>query len=131
MASIGRGFLVLLGVTASDTERDAAAMVCKIAKLRVFPDEQGKSNLSVTDIGGELLVVSQFTLYADTRGGNRPSFTNAAPPEHANAIYEHFVTHARAKFRKVETGRFGAKMDVRLANDGPFTIILEMPQEAV
>ena len=127
ISRIGRGFLVLLGVSGTDTERDAEALAAKIAKLRVFPDENGKSNLSVSDIGGELLVVSQFTLYADARKGNRPSFTDSAPPELANALYEHFVKYCEGKFKKVGTGSFGASMEVRLVNDGPFTIILEVP----
>jgi D-tyrosyl-tRNA(Tyr) deacylase len=99
--------------------------VVKITKLRIFPDENGKSNLSITDIGGEILVVSQFTLYADTRKGNRPSFIEAAPQELANELYEYFIEFSKEKFKNVASGSFGANMQVRLVNDGPYTIILE------
>ena len=122
---IGRGLLVFLGAEANDTEAQAEQLADKMARLRIFPDENGKSNLSVTDICGEILVVSQFTLCADTKKGNRPSFMQAAPPEMANALYEHFVEYCRGKFAKVETGSFAADMKVSLINDGPYTIILE------
>jgi len=125
ISSIGRGFLVLLGVTAADKEAQAEALAEKIAKLRVFPDESGKSNLSITDIEGEILIVSQFTLYADTRKGNRPGFTDAAPPEMANALYEYFIEYCKGRFKKVGSGSFGADMKVRLVNDGPYTIVME------
>ena len=99
-------------------------MVEKICKLRIFQDEQGKTNLSLADVGGELLVVSQFTLYADCRKGNRPSFVKAGKPEHANALYEHFVEESRKYVPKVEHGSFGADMQVELGNEGPFTLVL-------
>ena len=122
IASISRGYLILLGVTSTDTKTQAEMLVDKITKLRIFPDENGKSNLSITDIGGEILVVSQFTLCADTRKGNRPSFIEAAPPEQANALYEYFIEYCKGKFAKVAAGSFGASMQVRLVNDGPYTI---------
>jgi D-tyrosyl-tRNA(Tyr) deacylase len=100
-------------------------MVEKINKLRLFPDQDGKTNLSIGDIGGELLVISQFTLYADCRKGTRPSFTDAAPPALAEALYEYFVAQAAGQFAKVACGRFGASMQVELVNDGPFTVVLE------
>jgi len=125
IGSIGRGLLVFLGAEATDNEALAEQLADKMAKLRIFADDEGRSNLSVTDIGGEILVVSQFTLCADTKKGNRPSFMQAAPPEMANALYEHFVEYCRPKFAKVEMGSFGADMKVRLVNDGPYTIILE------
>jgi len=125
IGSIGRGLLVFLGAEATDSEAQAEQLADKMAKLRIFADDEGKSNLSVTDISGEILVVSQFTLCADTKKGNRPSFFAAAPPELANALYEHFVEYCRGKFVKVETGSFAADMKVMLVNDGPYTIILE------
>jgi len=125
VGSINRGLLVFLGVAAEDTKEQTELLADKMAKLRIFPDESGKSNLSVSDIGGEVLVVSQFTLCADTKKGNRPSFINAAPPELANALYEYFVDYCRGKFTKVACGIFAADMKVRLVNDGPYTIILE------
>ena len=125
ISSIGRGYLILLGVTGTDSKTLAETLVDKIAKLRIFPDENGKSNLSITDIDGEILVVSQFTLYADTRKGNRPSFTEAAPPELANELYEYFIEYSKTKFNKVAAGSFGANMQVQLVNDGPYTVILE------
>jgi len=125
IGSIGRGFLIFLGVTGSDTKARVETLVEKISKLRIFPDENGKSNLSITDIGGEILVVSQFTLYADTRKGNRPSFIEAAPPELANELYEYFISYSKNKFKNVASGSFGASMQVQLVNDGPYTIILE------
>jgi D-tyrosyl-tRNA(Tyr) deacylase len=125
VGSINRGYLIFLGVTSSDTKTQVETLVEKIAKLRIFPDENGKSNLSITDIDGEILVVSQFTLYADTRKGNRPSFIEAAPPELANELYEYFIAYSKDKFKNVPTGSFGASMQVQLVNDGPYTIILE------
>lgn len=122
---IGRGLLVFLGAEEADTAAQAEQLADKISKLRIFPDDSGKSNLSVTDIGGEILVISQFTLCADTKKGNRPSFMQAAPPEAANALYQHFAEYCRGKFAKVEMGSFGADMKVSLVNDGPYTIILE------
>ena len=126
IGSIGRGLLIFLGVSATDAPELADNMIDKIAKLRIFPDSDGKSNLSISDIGGEVLVVSQFTLYADTKKGNRPSFTQAAPPDLAEELYEYFVSRCRGRFAKVATGAFGADMKVRLVNDGPYTILLEI-----
>ena len=121
---IGRGFLILLGVAETDTEALADRMVKKICGLRIFPDENGKTNCSLADVGGELLVVSQFTLYANCKKGNRPSFVKAGKPEHANALYEHFVEESRKYVPKVEHGSFGADMQVELGNEGPFTLVL-------
>ena len=125
-ASISRGFLVFLGVTHADTKEIAEKTAEKIRKLRIFEDENGKTNLSIEDVTGELLVVSQFTLYADCRGGNRPGFENAAEPAYAKHLYEHFLSVCEGKFAKVAHGIFGADMKVSLVNDGPFTIMLEM-----
>jgi D-tyrosyl-tRNA(Tyr) deacylase len=122
---IGNGLLVLLGVSSTDTEEDVAYLVEKIVNLRIFEDADEKMTLSLLDTKGELLVVSQFTLYGDTRRGRRPSFIEAAPPYRANELYEHFVGKARLEILKVETGRFQAMMDVELVNDGPVTIILD------
>jgi D-tyrosyl-tRNA(Tyr) deacylase len=122
---IGRGILVLLGVSVSDTEKDEAYLVDKTLNLRIFDDDAGKMNLSVLDVEGELLVVSQFTLYGDTSRGRRPSYINAAPPDVANQLYEYFVGECRRKIDKIATGRFQAMMDVELVNDGPVTIILD------
>jgi len=122
---IGPGLLVLLGISVDDIERDADYLVDKIANLRIFEDADEKMNLSLLDAGGEMLVVSQFTLYGDTRDGRRPSFIRAARPERANELYEYFVSKARQQITKVETGRFQAMMDVELVNDGPVTIILD------
>lgn len=122
---IGRGLLVLLGVATGDKEQDADYLVDKVVNLRVFEDGEDKMNLSLADAEGEMLVVSQFTLYGDTRRGRRPSFINAAAPERANELYEYFVARARETVPKVATGRFQAMMDVELVNDGPVTIILD------
>lgn len=123
----GEGFLILLGVEKGDDEKDAAVLAEKIAKLRIFRDENDKMNLSVTDIGGSVLVISQFTLCANYRHGNRPDFLNAAPPAEANALYEHFAALMREKLgeEKVATGVFGADMKVSLVNNGPVTMMLE------
>ena len=122
---IGKGFLIFLGVAALDTEELARKYAEKIVKLRIFEDENGKTNLSLKDVGGELLVVSQFTLYADCHKGNRPSFVGAGKPEKANCLYEYFAECCRRHVTKVEQGVFGANMKVELLNDGPFTLLLE------
>ena len=124
---IGKGLLVLLGVGNSDGESDATFLVDKIVNLRIFDDQAGKMNLSLLDIDGGLLVVSQFTLYADARKGRRPSYINAADPDLANKLYEFFVSESGKYVGNVQTGRFQAMMDVELVNDGPVTIILESP----
>ncbi len=125
VGKIGQGFLVLLGVGPEDTKETANYLVQKLIKLRVFEDENGKMNLALKDINGELLIVSQFTLYADCTSGNRPSFTNAAKPDKANELYEYFIEQCKKENVKVECGVFGADMKVELLNDGPVTIILE------
>ena len=125
VGKIEQGFLVLLGVTHSDTKDQADYLVKKLCKLRVFTDENDKMNLGLKDINGELLIVSQFTLYADCSSGNRPSFTNAAKPDFANELYEYIIAECKKKINIVETGVFGADMKVELINDGPVTIILE------
>ena len=124
-SSIGKGFMVLLGITDTDTEEDMKALADKILKLRVFEDEEGKMNLSIDDVGGELQIVSQFTLYADCHHGNRPSFINAARPEFAKPMYEKFIEHCKKAGISVKTGVFGAEMKIHLINDGPVTIALE------
>ena len=124
VGSIGRGLLVLLGVSADDDEAAALYCVDKIINLRIFDDDDGKMNLSLSDVGGDLLVVSQFTLYGDTRRGRRPSFIGAAQPDDANRLYEYFVSECRRSVSKVETGRFQAMMDVELVNNGPVTILI-------
>ena len=122
---IGKGFMILLGVSGEDTEETAGRMADKICRLRIFEYENGKTNLSLGDVGGELLVVSQFTLYADCRKGNRPSFIKAGEPEKANRLYEYFMECCRQQVSVVERGRFGADMKVELVNDGPFTLMLD------
>jgi D-tyrosyl-tRNA(Tyr) deacylase len=125
VGEIGRGLLVLLGVSAEDDEAAADYLVEKTAGLRIFEDAAGKMNLSVKEIGGSVLVVSQFTLYGDVRRGKRPSFDAAARPEKANQLYEYFVGKLRAEGLRCETGKFQAMMDVELVNDGPVTIMLD------
>jgi D-aminoacyl-tRNA deacylase len=125
VGKIERGLMVLLGVAGGDTEADAAFLVDRIVGMRVFADYAGKMNLALAQVGGALLVVSQFTLLADTNSGRRPSFTKAAAPDDARRLYEHFVSLARNRGVTVETGEFGAMMDVELVNDGPVTIILD------
>jgi len=122
---IGRGLLVLLGVGVGDTEKDAELLAEKVVNLRVFPDEAGAMNRSLLDVKGELLVVSQFTLFGDARKGRRPSFIDAAPPEEANRLYRHCVAKARSSGVRVEEGIFRAMMDVSLINEGPVTILLD------
>ena len=123
--SIGTGFLLLFGVGHEDTEEDCRRLADKISGLRIFSDENDKINLDLDSVGGAILVVPQFTLYADCRKGNRPNFIQAAKPEKANALFEYFVEYLRGKVKQVETGVFGADMKVELLNDGPFTVILE------
>ena len=122
---IEKGFVVLIGVCPSDTREIADKMIEKLLKLRIFSDENGKTNLSLADVNGALLLISQFTLYADCRKGNRPSFTNAAPAVQAKELYSHIVSRCRQRGMHVEEGVFGAYMHVSLINDGPFTIILD------
>lgn len=123
--SAGQGFNVLIGVMQGDTDAEAQLLAAKISKLRVFEDENGKMNKSVLDIGGEILVISQFTLCADIKKGNRPSFTDSAPPEEADRLYLAFCEHLReAGVKKVETGVFAADMLVSIDNDGPVTIVM-------
>jgi D-tyrosyl-tRNA(Tyr) deacylase len=124
-SSIGRGLLVLLGVGPSDTEADADALADKIVHLRIFEDAEGKMNASLIDAGGQLMLVSQFTLCADCRRGRRPSFTNAAAPELGERLYDRFAAAVREKAVTTATGKFGAKMLVEIANDGPVTITLD------
>ena len=126
VGACGEGLLVLLGAGHGDTSETATRLAAKIARLRVFPDEAGRLDRSLLDTGGEALVVSQFTLLADTRKGNRPSFTDAAPPEEAEPLVETFCAALRDLGVQVETGLFGARMEVELVNDGPVTIVLDV-----
>lgn len=125
IAEIGRGYVILLGVGPADTDATAAGLAKKISLLRVFEDEQGKMNLSIQDVGGQALVVSQFTLYADTSRGNRPSFVDAAAPEIASPLVQRFVAHLASLGIPVQQGEFGARMLVDIENDGPVTIWFE------
>lgn len=125
VGKIGKGYLVLFGAGEGDTREDAERLAAKMINLRIFSDENDKINLSLGDVDGQLLIVSQFTLYADCRKGNRPNFIQAAKPELAESLYEYFVELCRKKVPVVETGVFGADMKVSLVNDGPFTVILE------
>lgn len=127
--SIGTGFAVLLGVSGDDSEKDIEYLVEKLVNLRVFDDSEGKMNISLLDIGGELLIVSQFTLYGDCRKGRRPSYDKAARPEAARGLYEAFVKRCRDCGVKVETGIFQAMMDVEIHNDGPVTLLLDSKKE--
>lgn len=131
IGEIGKGFLILLGVADTDTETAADRMADKICKLRIFEDEDGKTNLSLDDVGGGVLVISQFTLYADCHKGNRPSFVKAGEPKKANMLYEYFVTQCKRHVEKVECGSFGADMKVELVNDGPFTLMLEGDEKGI
>lgn len=125
IGKIGRGYMVLIGACDADDEAIADKMVDKMIKLRINSDAEGKTNLSLADVDGGLLLVSQFTLYANCKKGNRPSFIEAGSPEHANALYEYIIKKCRERVPVVETGSFGAEMAVELLNDGPFTIILD------
>lgn len=122
---IGQGFLVLIGISDTDTEEIADKMIKKLTGLRIFEDENGKTNLSLADVAGELLLVSQFTLYADCKKGNRPSFIRAGKPDIANTMYQYIISECRKMVDVVQTGSFGADMKVELLNDGPFTILLD------
>lgn len=125
---IGKGFLVLIGVGTGDDEAVADKMIKKLIGLRIFEDENGKTNLALKDVDGELLLVSQFTLYANCRKGNRPSFVDAGDPDTANKLYEYIIEKCKEEINKVEQGSFGADMKVSLLNDGPFTVILDSEQ---
>ena len=125
VGSINKGFLVLIGITHTDTKEIADALVKKLIKLRVFKDENEKMNLALGDVNGELLLISQFTLYADCRSGNRPAFIDAAKPDYANELYEYIIEECKKQKINVQTGIFGADMKVNLLNDGPVTIILD------
>ena len=125
VGEINKGFLVLIGITHEDTKENADYLVKKLVNLRVFRDEEEKMNLSLKDVGGELLLISQFTLYANCEKGNRPSFVEAAKPDKANELYEYIIKECKKQIDVVETGIFGADMKVSLLNDGPVTIILE------
>jgi D-aminoacyl-tRNA deacylase len=125
VAEIGKGLVVLVGVGPGDREEQAATLAEKTANLRIFADAEGKTNLSCLDVGGEIIVVSQFTLYADTRKGRRPSFVNAAPPETAEPLVERFAELLQAQGVPVQTGEFGASMLVEIENDGPVTIVID------
>ncbi len=125
VGKIGRGYMVLIGACDADDETIADKMVDKMIELRINRDAEGKTNLSLADVDGELLLVSQFTLYANCKKGNRPSFVNAGSPDHANALYEYIIEKCRERVPVVQTGSFGEEMAVELLNDGPFTIILD------
>ena len=125
IGQIGKGFMVLIGVAESDTEEIADKLIRKLIGLRIFEDENGKTNLSLADVNGELLLISQFTLYANCKKGNRPSFVDAGNPDKANTLYEYIISKCREQVDIVETGSFGADMKISLVNDGPFTIILD------
>ena len=130
VGKIGSGLLVLLAVAPGDGERELDWMAGKVSRLRIFGDASGKMNLSVRDVGGQVLVVSQFTLYGDCRKGNRPSFTGSAGPALAEPLYERFIERLAAEGLHVESGRFGAMMDVALVNDGPVTLVLDSPSRS-
>ncbi|MBQ6376907.1 MAG: D-tyrosyl-tRNA(Tyr) deacylase [Lachnospiraceae bacterium] len=125
VGKIGLGFLVLAGISDSDTEEIADRMLKKLIGLRIFEDEDGKTNLNLSQVDGELLIVSQFTLYADMRKGNRPSFIRAGKPDHANRLYEYLLGQATGQVAVVERGIFGEEMEISLINDGPFTVMLD------
>lgn len=125
IGAIDKGFMVLIGIGKEDTAKEADRLVDKMLKMRIFDDADGKTNLSLADVNGSLLLISQFTLYADCRKGNRPSFINAAPPQEAQELYEYIISKCKEQVPNVQTGSFGADMTVNLANSGPFTIILD------
>lgn len=125
IGEIKNGFLVLIGICDEDTKEIADKMIKKMLQLRIFGDSEGKTNLSLADVNGELLLVSQFTLYADCKKGNRPSFIKAGKPDFANEMYEYIISECHKQIQTVETGSFGADMKVELCNDGPFTIVLD------
>lgn len=125
LGEIRKGFLVFIGVSQDDTEEIANRMIRKLLGMRIFEDENGKTNLSLADVGGELLLISQFTLYADCKKGNRPSFIRAGNPELANHLYEYIISECRKQISNVQVGSFGADMKVSLLNDGPFTVMLD------
>ena len=128
VGKINKGFLVFIGVSNEDTKEIADKMIKKLIGMRIFDDENGKTNLALADVDGELLLVSQFTLYANCKKGNRPSFINAGAPDMANEMYEYIIEKCREMVKVVETGEFGADMKVNLENDGPFTIVLDSEQ---
>ena len=125
LGKIDKGFMVLIGICETDDEKIADKMLKKLIGLRIFEDENGKTNLDLHSVGGELLLISQFTLYANCKKGNRPSFVDAAKPEKANALYEYIISECKKQVEVVEQGMFGADMKVELLNDGPFTIVLD------
>lgn len=125
LGEIGRGYMVLVGVSEFDTKELADRMIAKMLKLRIFEDSEGKTNLSIDDVGGELLLISQFTLYADCKKGNRPSFVHAGNPVMAEELYEYVISKCKSLGYKTERGEFGADMKVSLINDGPFTVMLD------
>ena len=125
IGAIDKGFMVLIGIGKEDTKKEADRLVDKMLKMRIFDDAEGKTNLSLADVNGSLLLISQFTLYADCRKGNRPSFTNAAPPQEAEELYEYIISKCKEQVPNVQTGSFGADMTVNLSNSGPFTIVLD------
>lgn len=125
VGAIDKGYMVLIGIGKEDTTKEADRLVDKMLKMRIFDDEEGKTNLSLADVNDSLLLISQFTLYADCRKGNRPSFINAAPPAEAESLYEYIISKCKEQVQNVQTGSFGADMKVELTNNGPFTIILD------
>ncbi len=125
LGEIGKGFMVLIGVQDTDTRETADKMIKKMLGLRIFEDENGKTNLALSDVGGELLLISQFTLYADCRKGNRPSFVKAGKPEMASELYDYIIDRCTQEGYNTQKGKFGADMKVSLLNDGPFTVVLD------
>lgn len=125
LGQINNGFMVLIGISSEDTREIADKMIKKLIGMRIFEDENGKTNLSLSDVGGEMLLISQFTLYADCKKGNRPSFIHAGAPDMANEMYEYIISECKKQIDVVEKGKFGADMKISLVNDGPFTIVLD------